>query len=174
MEYLDLSRRRILYATGESLLTTEDACKRILNEQSLENIKVEDPEEVDLFDLIFGVDLKLPENAGHLLPPPHEHTTSDLERLEELICFSSRLPEDSDVYMKRAEMEFKYFVETKNVKFLLKVYDLIQTLKKDGVVWGIGRGSSCASLVFYLLFINDVDPVKWGIKFSELTKESDY
>jgi DNA polymerase III alpha subunit len=42
--------------------------------------------------------------------------------------------------------------------------------KEDGVLWGVGRGSSCASLIMYLLGINKVDPVKYNIPAEEFFK----
>ena len=48
---------------------------------------------------------------------------------------------------------------------------LIDKFRNDGIVWGVGRGSSCASYVLFLLFVNDVDPVRFGINFSEMSKE---
>ena len=53
------------------------------------------------------------------------------------------------------------------VRCLLYVTDQFH---KEGVVWGVGRGSSCASLVMFLLRINRIDPVKYGIPAEEFFK----
>lgn len=44
---------------------------------------------------------------------------------------------------------------------------ILDELKKNNQVWGVGRGSSCASLVLHLIGIHEVDPVKYGIPASE-------
>ena len=66
-------------------------------------------------------------------------------------------------------MEIKYFEESYNILFLLKSYELIQSLKQTTVV-GVGRGSACASYVMFLLGMHDIDPIKYKIEFSELSK----
>lgn len=44
---------------------------------------------------------------------------------------------------------------------------VIDTFKREQVVWGVGRGSSCASLALYLIGLHKVDPVKYGIDMTE-------
>ena len=44
---------------------------------------------------------------------------------------------------------------------------IVETLKKEGKVWGVGRGSSCASLVLHLIGVHEVDPVKYNIPLTE-------
>jgi DNA polymerase III alpha subunit len=46
----------------------------------------------------------------------------------------------------------------------------IDTFKKNNVVWGVGRGSSCASYLLYLLEVHSVDPVKYEIPLEEFFK----
>lgn len=49
-------------------------------------------------------------------------------------------------------------------KTLIFIVDQLRLQKK---VWGVGRGSSCASLVLHVIGIHEVDPVKFGIPASE-------
>lgn len=42
--------------------------------------------------------------------------------------------------------------------------------RENGIVWGVGRGSSCACLILYLLDINRVDPIKYDIPPEEFFK----
>lgn len=44
---------------------------------------------------------------------------------------------------------------------------IVEKLKKEGKVWGVGRGSSCASLVLHLIGVHEVDPVKYNIPMTE-------
>jgi len=44
---------------------------------------------------------------------------------------------------------------------------VIDTLKQKEIVWGVGRGSSCASYVLYLLGLHCVDPIKYNISMDE-------
>lgn len=103
-------------------------------------------------------------------PQSHQHTEEQYQILEELLAISPRLL-DNDVYYDRIAEELDYFSRSRNITFILKCWELIQQFKERGIVWGVGRGSSCASLILYLLEITDIDPIKYNIKFNELSKE---
>lgn len=44
---------------------------------------------------------------------------------------------------------------------------IVSEFRKNNIVWGVGRGSSCASYVLYLIGVHSVDPVKYHIDYSE-------
>lgn len=68
-------------------------------------------------------------------------------------------------YKERIEMEMKLIISKKFVRYFLIVWDLIQWCQQNNVMTGPGRGSVGGSLVAYLLFITDVDPLKYGTEF---------
>lgn len=47
---------------------------------------------------------------------------------------------------------------------------IVDTLRKNNVVWGVGRGSSVASYVLYLIGIHKIDSVKYAIPIEEFFK----
>lgn len=80
-----------------------------------------------------------------------------------------RCPDD-DRYLGRLEQEWEWFVRSGNVAILPRLSEWLETAERTGVVVGTGRGSSCASLVLYLLGLHMVDPVEWDIPFSEYAR----
>ena len=44
---------------------------------------------------------------------------------------------------------------------------VVHTFRETGQVWGVGRGSSCASLLLFLLGLHQVDPIKYDISLDE-------
>ncbi len=46
----------------------------------------------------------------------------------------------------------------------------VDTCSKEGVVWGIGRGSSVASYVLYLIGVHSVDSVKYNLDWQEFLR----
>lgn len=97
----------------------------------------------------------------------------------ELFRDTQRCEEMVDLYgvefVDRLEEEIDYFNRTNNAEMVIRVADLVQRFKEEGVVWGVGRGSACASVLLYILEVHDIDPLKYNIPFSELSKEiSDY
>lgn len=76
------------------------------------------------------------------------------------------LPKD-DRYAARAEAELKE-IERRGMELLVKtlIY-VVDQFKASGTVWGVGRGSSCASLVLYLIGLHKVDPIRFNIPMAE-------
>lgn len=47
---------------------------------------------------------------------------------------------------------------------------VIDTFIKNGVVWGVGRGSSVSSYILYLIGVHDIDCVLYNLPFSDFMK----
>ena len=70
-------------------------------------------------------------------------------------------------YETRLELELKKFEDYNLLDVLRYMKYMIDTFKKNNIVWGVGRGSSVASLCLYLLDVHSIDPVIYNIKFDE-------
>ncbi len=77
---------------------------------------------------------------------------------------------NSDLYIERLSWELMQMEAKDMHQFVRCLLYVIHRFKEDGVLWGVGRGSSCASLIMYLLGINKVDPVKYNIPAEEFFK----
>lgn len=75
-----------------------------------------------------------------------------------------------DEYEERLDIEMIRVAETNMESFIRCLIYITDTLRDNNVVWGLGRGSSCASLVMFLLGVNKVDPVKYDIPMEEFYK----
>jgi DNA polymerase III alpha subunit len=54
---------------------------------------------------------------------------------------------------------------------LLKVLKyLVDTFRKNNVLWGVGRGSSVASYVLYLLEVHRIDSIKYNLDWREFLR----
>lgn len=88
----------------------------------------------------------------------------------------SRLVElnlDNEKYLNRLEIEINLVSKKKFDMFFKCLIYITDTFKKHKIIYGVGRGSSCASLVLYLLGINKVDPVKYNINYLEFYKSDE-
>ena len=47
---------------------------------------------------------------------------------------------------------------------------IVDTLRKNNIIWGVGRGSSVASYVLYLIGIHKVDSIKYELDINEFLK----
>lgn len=59
----------------------------------------------------------------------------------------------------------------RNLIILLKfmVY-FVDTLRKNNVLWGVGRGSSVSSYILYLIGIHRIDSIKYNLNIGEFLK----
>lgn len=70
----------------------------------------------------------------------------------------------------RVNEELALFDQNNMVDLLLYLKYLVDTLKENKIVSGLGRGSSVASYVLYLLGIHKIDPISYNIPITEFFK----
>lgn len=73
-------------------------------------------------------------------------------------------------YMDRLSFEMEYFENTNSLQFIQCIVFLLDELRSKDIFWGVGRGSSCASLVLYLIGLHKIDPVRFEIPISDFFK----
>lgn len=72
--------------------------------------------------------------------------------------------------LDRVEMELELF-RTRNLFPVLQllIY-IVDTMRKNNIVWGVGRGSSVASYCLYLLGVHKIDSLKYNLNIREFLK----
>ncbi len=73
--------------------------------------------------------------------------------------------DQNKTYQARAKLEFDLIVSKNFVDYFLVIADLIQWAKKNNILVGPARGSSCGSLVCYVTKITEVDPIHYDLLF---------
>ena len=76
----------------------------------------------------------------------------------------------SDGYTARMIDELDFVQRTQMDDFIRCLIWITDVLRANGLVWGLGRGSSCASLIMFVLRVNKVDPVRYDIPMEEFYK----
>lgn len=167
--YYDSKEHRLLLRNGQSVVSDFDMALMILNGETSGTVVKSD----DAFDYedMYG-DVIYSDVDGEITPQPndHAHTDAEYDFVVDRIMGSPRFEYENSC-LERIQTEMEFFVRTENVKFLVYLINLIDRFKKEGVIWGVGRGSSCSSYIMYLLEVNDINPLKYKIPFNELSKE---
>ena len=70
----------------------------------------------------------------------------------------------------RVLRELELFRDNGMVPVLRCMKYVVDTLRENKVVWGVGRGSSVASYVLYLIGVHKIDSVKYSIPIEEFFK----
>jgi DNA polymerase III alpha subunit len=70
----------------------------------------------------------------------------------------------------RVEKEVALYIKHEMIELLHFMKYLVDTLRKNNVVWGVGRGSSVASYILYLIGVHKVDSIKYNLDINEFLK----
>jgi DNA polymerase III alpha subunit len=130
------------------------------NSLEIENLKkvsnLEFLESIDTTQEVFDKD-----NQTHWLMPS-EYKTMDIEGFLVNICpeeHYQRLIEELQEYRDRNMLDLlrwlKYFVDI---------------CRSNNIVWGVGRGSSVASYVLYLIGVHRIDSIKYNLDWREFLR----
>jgi DNA polymerase III alpha subunit len=70
----------------------------------------------------------------------------------------------------RLAKEFELYHKNEMIPVLQAMKYIVDTLRKNNIVWGVGRGSSVASYVLYLIGVHKIDSVKYNLPIEEFFK----
>lgn len=93
---------------------------------------------------------------------PEEYKTLDVENLLVNLCPAEnhqRLVEELQEYRSRNMLDLLRWLKY-----------LVDTLEKNNIVWGVGRGSSVASYVLFLLGVHKIDSIKYNLDWQEFLR----
>lgn len=131
---------------NDSISKNKDAIKEI---QPLIDIE----EDIELFDEANQCTWFMPDNyCSNLIDILYESCTTQKEK-------------------DRVDKELELFIQHGMFDLLFYLKYLVDTMRENNIVWGVGRGSSVASYVLYLIGIHKIDSIKFDLDINEFLKE---
>ena len=94
---------------------------------------------------------------------PHEYKTMDI-----LDWLYQRCP--TPEVRERVVEELRLFAKHDMIPMLKTMKYVVDTLRSNNVVWGVGRGSSVASYVLFIIGVHKIDSVKYKLPINEFFK----
>ena len=76
----------------------------------------------------------------------------------------------TDQQRTRVEEELELFSQHGMINLLFYLKYLVDTMRENNIVWGVGRGSSVASYVLFLIGIHKIDSIKYNLDIKEFLK----
>jgi DNA polymerase III alpha subunit len=70
----------------------------------------------------------------------------------------------------RVTEELKAFAERDMILLLKWLKYFVDTMTKNNIVWGVGRGSSVASYVLFLMGVHNIDSLKYNLDWHEFLR----
>ena len=94
---------------------------------------------------------------------PDDYKSFDI--LEHLISLCKTEDE-----INRVLDEMKLFAQYDMIELLCYLKYLVDTMRENNIVWGVGRGSSVSSYCLYLLDVHKIDSIKYELDIREFLK----
>lgn len=171
---------RTLYPNGDTVVTMEYLYEHVLSGGDVSDVCL--TEEDFNSEEVKSYNKKYPLDRPRLLSPspalsaewviPSHFKNLDLEQ-HVTDCLRRELksnPMSAERVKKRiyrVKMELRIWDERGLNDLLKTLVYIVSTFRENNIVWGTGRGSSCASYVLYLIGIHQVDSVKYGLDVGE-------
>jgi len=166
-------------AYGRSFTDSNELCDLLYKNPSLDLslFLVEDPQEfnksrielhadvpnlfgyVTLADSVEEFDLRF-QRKWHM---PNEYKELDIAEYILSLC-------TQDYELQRVAEELLLYQERDLFDLLRYLKYLVDTLRKNNLVWGIGRGSSVASYVLFLLGVHKINSLYYDLSIDEFLK----
>lgn len=181
---VDLKDYRLYFDGSVEAYDVEDTFKLFLLGLSSDKIKVKEGascDDIDIFNKLIENDNQqlISIDAQSIIGSinkdefllPKEIIDLDLRsfilaKLDENNVFE-KTSNDYRIRLDRVEQELKE-IENRKIENLFKtIIFIVDNFEKHNQVFGIGRGSSCACYILYLIGLNLVDPIKWNLPISE-------
>jgi DNA polymerase III alpha subunit len=94
---------------------------------------------------------------------PYEYKTMDIVDWLYQQCPTPEIRE-------RVVDELRLFAKHDMIPVLKTMKYVVDTLRANNVVWGVGRGSSVASYVLFIIGVHKIDSVKYKLPINEFFK----
>jgi DNA polymerase III alpha subunit len=94
---------------------------------------------------------------------PYEYKTMDIVDWLYQRCPTPEVRE-------RVVEELRLFAKHDMIPVLKTMKYVVDTLRANNVVWGVGRGSSVASYVLFMIGVHKIDSVKYKLPINEFFK----
>jgi len=74
------------------------------------------------------------------------------------------------IEVQRLEEEFEAFYHREMCDLLRYMIYLVDFMRENEIVWGVGRGSSVASYVLYLIGVHKINSIQYGLDWREFLR----
>ena len=94
---------------------------------------------------------------------PEPYASMDVEEYCENLCATEQ-------QLERVRYEMRLYEQRNMLPVLRHLVYMVADFRKREILWGVGRGSSVSSYVLYLIGINRINPLVFGLDISEFLK----
>lgn len=131
-----------------------NAAIKINNENIRVLKKYQDPEEsIEFFDEANQCDWFMPDEYKNF--PMHQWLLDQCNTEQE----QTRVNEELTLFIQHGMFDLLFYLKY-----------LVDTMRTNNILWGVGRGSSVASYILYLIGVHRIDSIKYNLDIKEFLK----
>lgn len=172
---LDL-KGRVLWFDGDSSMSSERMAEMLLSGKSIEHVfPLEVDSSVKKYNLYTESNLNIKQEA--IIPEPafnipEEFKTLNLkkffyQKLKNIVEMEELSSDDIEKRISRVNLELSLFDQYEIVDLIKAIIYIVYKFESNNIVWGTGRGSSCACYCLYLAGLHEVDSVLYDLDLNE-------
>jgi len=94
---------------------------------------------------------------------PDSYKNMDIYSYVEQMCSTTE-------EIQRVDEEFMAYEEKKLLDVLRYMVYLVDFMRENNIVWGVGRGSSVASYVLYLIGVHRINSIQYDLDWREFLR----
>ena len=161
---------------GQQIYSEDDLCDLYMqdNDREMREILVDSDIKFDQLDL-----KNIPTLVKYL--PPTE-TVEEFDARNQSFWFIPEKYASMDIVswvidqcktnkeLERVGHELQLFSERDMIPLLRYLKYLVDTMREHRILWGVGRGSSTASYVLFLIGIHRINSMEWNLSIDEFLK----
>ena len=167
---------------NELVFSENDVCDLLMQGRTIDSLKhmVIDPS-INLEDLVMQVERPeslltwtFPYNQGssvpefHLTQQSHWHMPDEYRQLDIAVHVLGLCKNEAE--LQRCGAELLLYQERDLFDLLRYLKYLVDVMKTNRVIWGVGRGSSVASFVLYKLGVHRIDSLYYNLDVNEFLR----
>lgn len=174
-----METKKSLNKYKESVLSIDDVIELLLERKSIKSVVVDSEHEVSLYNEhsedILQNDNYLKENNTDDSIEEYFHTATNTwifpqkyqdMYIEKYLLDLCKTQEERE----RIEYELTLF-KARDLYIMLKFFVfLVDFMRENGIVWGVGRGSSVASFSLYLIGVHRINTLEYQLSIEEFLK----
>lgn len=166
---------------GDVVVGRDDAINYLLEGNDIDGIMVDDEDEVTHYERMTDlIDSDMP--SINSVPEYKYEPSKYLKRLSQQWLIPSEYVYmdiitylvkkcTNDVEKQRVANELVEFEKRNELDILKVMVYIVDAFRKNGIIWGVGRGSSVSCFCLYLIGINKINPLEYDISYTEFFKE---
>jgi DNA polymerase III alpha subunit len=161
---------------GQQIYTENDLCDLFMQDHRrvLDHALVETAVSFDQLDLI-----NIPNIVSYI---PVDSTIEEFDKKNQLSMFIPDEYVDFDIVkwvieqcknnqeLDRVSKELTMFADRDMIPLLRYLKYFVDTMRKHKILWGVGRGSSVASFVLYLIGVHRINSILFDLEVEEFLK----